>query len=57
MIPFISLFSRMLLANISAQRMTPVSSDSSFRGEVIACPSVIKEAAFYVAVAQFDPAY
>jgi len=47
----------MLLANISAQRMTPVSSDSSFRGEVIACPSVIKEAAFYVAVAQFDPAY
>jgi len=30
--------------------------DSSFRAEVVACPSIIKDAAFYVMVAQFDPA-
>lgn len=29
--------------------------DSSFMGKVIACPSVVKDAAFYVTVAQFDP--
>ena len=54
-IPFISLFSRILLANIRGKGANLP--DSSFRGKVTARPSVVKDAAFSATISQFNPIY